>query len=121
MEFSISGAVEFTEKNTLPGSQNQPGIINPDHLRGTEHRGFDMGRGITFKMPVIIGLRHKGIQYVQNVAFNGRVGIFIDRYGGRGMRYEKHADSRRHVHGFDKSTHLGRHVNHFGSDTGVNR
>ena len=55
-----------------------------------DERGFDVSRGIPFRMPVGAMERDETVEVCEKVMLNTGVGIFVDRYGRGGMGDKNH-------------------------------
>ncbi len=83
--FAAAGAVELTEKNTLPGSQLQLTVFKVNCCRAADQAGLDVAGRISFGMGIGKGIGHGFAQSHQDILLNRRIGIFIDGDPGGGM------------------------------------
>jgi len=78
-DLSRPRTVKLAEENGLPRPENGPALFNEDGLRRPEKGGFDVGGGVSLRMPVTVGERDDPVQDGKDVSLNIRVGILIDR------------------------------------------
>jgi hypothetical protein len=68
-----SGAVEFGQKNTLPGPEAQPPLLDQNLLTRTDKGRFDMRIAVAFGMSVIPSVGNKPPENLDHVP--GHIGI----------------------------------------------
>jgi hypothetical protein len=89
---SRPGAVEFAEKDALPGSEEQLAVFNQQCLGGADQGRFDMGVGIPFGMGEVRGIGNHLVEESADIRLDSRVGPFVDNNAGGGMEHEEMAD-----------------------------
>ena len=72
------GAVEFTEKDALPGAQEQAALTHQNGLVAADEGGLDVGRGIALQVAVGLLVWDDLIQDHEDVRLDAGVGAFVD-------------------------------------------
>ncbi len=76
--FSVSWAVEFAEKDALPGAELQFSGLYQDLFAAADKRAFAVGIGVSLGMPVARAIvRYQFGQGQEYVVRNTGVGIFV--------------------------------------------
>jgi hypothetical protein len=112
---ALPGAVEFTEVESLPGSQPEPSLPDNYLYRRTEKTGLEMGIGVSLGMPEIRTLGDEAVAEPLHVAGYVRIGIFVDGDPGGCVWRE---DSQKPVPPaliFDQIRNLGGNINKLGT------
>ena len=81
-----SGAIELTEKNSLPSSEYQLAVTDKNLPAAPDDGRFDMGVAVAFAV-LVAGqvLRNQFFKHQQDVVGHIRVGIFVNGYRGGGV------------------------------------
>jgi len=118
MDLPGTGAIEFTEKNSLPCAQGQSAFLHGHSLRWADKARFDMGRGVALRMAVRLLPGDHLVQHHQDIFPDTRVGMLIDGHRRRGVGDEKETGSVRNAFEFQGLLHLRRDVDHLGYGIG---
>ena len=80
MEFSATGAVEFTEVDSLPGSEDEASLIDEDFATESHEGSFDVRITVSFRMTIsgcVFG--DQSPEREKHIGDDIRVGVFVDR------------------------------------------
>jgi hypothetical protein len=106
----VTGPIKLSEKDTLPGTQNQIAVFDEQCLGIAQERGLDMRRGVALPVAVFIVLGNHHVQLCRNIGGDVRVGMFIDHDSGGGMGHKNVTDAAFNPAGGDNVSHPGSNI-----------
>lgn len=109
-EFAGARAIEFSEEDGLPASEDEASIFDPDGFGGADKRGFDVRVGVAFGMFVIAVVRDEAIKSRFDVARDGGIVAFIDEHARGGVRNIQVANAAGASGFADERFNLGGHA-----------
>src|SRR5436853_1660368 len=80
--------IEFAEKNALPASQDQAPVFDQQDLRAADDGGLQVRVAVAVVVMVFLPAGSQALQELIQVPLQGRVVVFVDQNGRRGVRKE---------------------------------
>ena len=99
---ALPGAVEFTKKNSLPGTESEFAVFDEDGLARSSEDGFHVRVRVAFAVAIRALMRDQAIEDPLDVAGDVGIGVLVDDDSGGGMRNIDVADAAFHI-GFAES------------------
>ena len=86
-------AVEFAEKDALPGAELKLSLLDNNRYAGTGEGGHHVCGSIPLKMAVVLGIWNKAGQGVKYIPLHIRVSTFVDGQSGSGVGIVEHQEA----------------------------
>ena len=93
---SVPRSVEFSEENTLPGSQLKTAVFDDQGLGVAEYHCLDMGRRVALQVTVPAVLGYYFLEMLLDVGNHAGIGVLVDGYSGSGMGHKNEANPAVH-------------------------